>query len=218
MVEKNVIPNPVIRRLPKYLVHVQELRDDGVEWASSQDIADALGLTSSTVRQDLSHIDLTGISKKGYEIEQLEAVLRRVLGADIVHRTVIMGAGHLGRALAEHGAFATRGFEIVRLFDKDPSLQGQVFGDVMVEAPENLSELTSRESIDIGIIAVPSAAAQGVAEQLAAAGVRAILNLAYKHVRVPEGVKVVDARIMESLQELAYALGKNRPMSPGEGI
>lgn len=212
--EASPVPHPVIRRLPKYLVHVQELREDGVEWASSQQIADSLGLTSSTVRQDLSHLDLSGISKKGYETSQLEAVLRQVLGADIVHRVVIVGAGLLGRALAEHGAFAERGFEICGLFDKDPALFGTRIANVEVMPATRLPKVAASVRVDIGIIAVPSHAAQQVAEELVEAGVKALLNLAYKHVNVPPGVHVVDARIMESLQELAYMLGKNRVPGP----
>lgn len=206
----NTIPNPVIRRLPKYLVHVQELRDEGVEWASSQEIADALGLTSSTVRQDLSHVELSGISKKGYEIEQLLVVLRRVLGADIQHRVIIVGAGNLGRALAAHGALADRGFSIAGLLDRDPNLHGIQFGSVIVQPSESLKELTDEQEIDIGIIAVPASAAQAVADELVEAGISAILNLAYKHIKVPEHVKVLDARIMESLQVLAYSLASSR--------
>lgn len=215
MIHSDEMPQPVIRRLPKYLVHVQELREEGVEWASSQDIADALGLTSSTVRQDLSHMDMRGISKKGYETSQLEAVLRQILGADIMHHVVIIGAGHLGRALAEHGAFARRGFEICGLFDLDPNLIGNHYGNVQVMSMRALPEQAKKVKIDIGIIAVPSQAAQEVAEQLVAIGVRAILNLAYKHVKVPAGVTVVDARIMESLQELAYVLGKKSSAGGG---
>jgi len=210
MSDMEPVPHPVIRRLPKYLVHIQELREEGVEWASSQEIADALGLTSSTVRQDLSHMDLKGISKKGYETAQLEAVLRKVLGADVLHRVVIVGAGHLGRALAEHGAFAERGFDICGLFDQDPGLFGKKFGHAEVISVERLAELAEDVKVDIGIIAVPGHAAQEVAEALVDAGVKAILNLAYKHIHVPEDVTVVDARIMESLQELAYVLGTSR--------
>lgn len=206
--ESDQIPNPVIRRLPKYLVHVQELRDEGVEWASSQDIADALGLTSSTVRQDLSHMDLKGISKKGYEIIQLEAVLRQILGADVMHRMVIVGAGNLGRALAAHGDFGRRGFEICGLFDQDQKILGTKVGELEVKPMSELSRESERKRIAIGVIAVPTAAAQTVADQLVAAKVPAILNLAYKHIQVPEGVTVVDARLMESLQELAYVLGQ----------
>jgi len=206
--ESDQIPNPVIRRLPKYLVHVQELRDEGVEWASSQHIADALGLTSSTVRQDLSHMDLKGISKKGYEIIQLEAVLRQILGADMLHRMVIIGAGNLGRALAAHGDFGRRGFEICGLFDQDEAVIGNTVGALKVKPMSALSEESKIKRIDIGVIAVPTQAAQAVADQLVKAGVPAILNLAYRHIQVPEGVTVVDARLMESLQELAYVLGQ----------
>lgn len=206
--ETEKIPGPVIRRLPKYLVHVQELRDEVVEWASSQEIADALGLTSSTVRQDLSHMDLKGISKKGYQIIQLEAVLRQILGADKLHRMVIVGAGNLGRALAAHGDFGRRGFEICGLFDQDDTLVGTSVGSVEVKPMSELLVEAGRKRIDIGVIAVPTQAAQSVAEQLVQAGVPAILNLAYKHIQVPEGVTVVDARLMESLQELAYVLGQ----------
>lgn len=209
------IPHPVIRRLPKYLVHVQELREEGGEWASSQEIADALGLTSSTVRQDLSHMDLRGISKKGYETSQLEAVLRQILGADIMHHVVIIGAGHLGRALAEHGAFPRRGFEICGLFDRDEALIGKSFGNTEVMSIDDLATQAGKVKIDIGIIAVPSSAAQNVAERLVEVGVKAILNLAYKHIQVPPHVTVVDARIMESLQELAYALGKKSSAQGG---
>jgi len=138
--EADHIPTPVIRRLPKYLVHVQELRDEGVEWASSQDIADALGLTSSTVRQDLSHMELKGISKKGYEIVQLEAVLRQILGADMLHRMVIIGAGNLGRALAAHGDFGRRGFEICGLFDQEASVIGTAVGTLQVKPMSALPE------------------------------------------------------------------------------
>lgn len=215
MIHSDDMPQPVIRRLPKYLVHVQELREEGVEWASSQDIADALGLTSSTVRQDLSHMDMRGISKKGYETSQLEAMLRQILGADIMHHVVIIGAGHLGRALAEHGAFARRGFEICALFDLDPKLIGSHYGNVEVMSIKDLPQQAAKKNIDIGIIAVPSQAAQEVADQLVKVGVKAILNLAYKHVKAPAGVTVVDARIMESLQELTYVLGKKSEMLGG---
>jgi redox-sensing transcriptional repressor len=210
MIESETMPQPVIRRLPKYLVHVQELREEGVDWASSQEIADALGLTSSTVRQDLSHMDLRGVSKKGYETSQLEAVLRQILGADRMHRVFIIGAGNLGRALAEHGAFSRRGFEICGLFDVDSKLIGRSFGTARVMSMDSLLDQARQVRIDIGIIAVPSHAAQGVADCLVEAGVQAILNLAYKHVQAPPGVTVVDARIMESLQELAYSLGKSK--------
>ncbi|MDA3875048.1 MAG: redox-sensing transcriptional repressor Rex, partial [Kiritimatiellae bacterium] len=101
-----------------------------------------------------------------------------------------------------------RGFEICGLFDVDPNLIGRSVGTAKVMSMDSLLEQSKQVRIDIGIIAVPSQAAQAVADTLVKAGVRAILNLAYKHVQAPPEVAVVDARIMESLQELAYSLGK----------
>jgi redox-sensing transcriptional repressor len=71
-------------RLTRYLTFVQDLGARGVEWVSSRDIADGLGLTSSTVRQDISYVDFSGVSKKGYETAGLDRVLAGMLGADRV--------------------------------------------------------------------------------------------------------------------------------------
>ena len=205
-----MIPNPVIRRLPKYMVYVQERRREGVKWSSSLEIAEALDLTSSTVRQDLSHVDLKGISKRGYDTGEMEAVLRSVLGADLTHRVVIVGAGHLGAALAEHGELSEHGFEIAGIFDSDPRIGGVAIGRLKVKPMSRLKSVVTRTGVDIGLIAVPGAAAQEVADRMVEAGVQAILNLTYAHVTTPSGVTVVEARILQSLQELAYCVGRDR--------
>ena len=127
-----MIPNPVIKRLPKYLAYVKDLLKEGVQWASSHDIAEALGLTSSTVRQDLSHVDLTGISKKGYETQVLVRVLSEALGANLQHTVVIVGAGNLGCALAERGSLAEHNFKICGLFDNNPDLKGKQVGRLKI--------------------------------------------------------------------------------------
>ncbi len=111
------IPPSVVRRLTKYLTQVQSLIAKGSEWVSSRDLADGLGLTSSTVRQDLSHLDFSGISKKGYEVCKLQKVLKGVLGADQEWKTVVIGAGNLGNAIALHGELLRRGFVICAIFD-----------------------------------------------------------------------------------------------------
>ena len=106
------IPLSVIRRLPKYLTIAKQLRMEGVEWVSSDALADALDLTPSTVRQDVSHIEFQGISKRGYSTAGLETVLTHTLGADQESICVVIGAGNLGRALATHEEFARQGFKI----------------------------------------------------------------------------------------------------------
>lgn len=204
------IPTPVVRRLSKYLTRVQRLRKDGVEWVSSQELADGLGLTSSTVRQDLSHLEVSGISKRGYETVSLEGVLHRELGGDEGWKVVIVGAGNLGCALAMHGQFAKQGFDICGIFDSNARVIGKKVGRLVVQGMDALPSVVKKQDVDIGILAVPLEAAQDVADQLAAAGVQGLLNLAGAHIHVPRGVAVVDARILEDLQELSYILHTSR--------
>ncbi|HSN81436.1 MAG TPA: redox-sensing transcriptional repressor Rex [Polyangiales bacterium] len=204
--EESSLPEPVMRRLPRYLIDAQELKASGETWVSSVALAKALGLTSSTVRQDLSHLELEGVSKRGYEIEKLITAVTRKLGADKTYRVIIVGAGFLGSAIALHGDLARYGFEVAAVMDVDPKVIGTSVGGLQVQSMKALSRLVKQKHIDIGIIAVPAADAQGVAEQLTAAGITALLNLALVQLKVPEHVQVVEERIVVSLQELAYLM------------
>ena len=198
------IPVSVIRRLPRYLTQAQQLRQEGVEWVSSAILAEALGLTSSTVRQDLSYIDFKGISKRGYSSIGLETALARTLGVDRDVACVLIGAGNLGRALSMHEGFAKQGFKIVGVFDSSPTVIGRKIGRFVVQGMDELVGQVSREKVDIGIVSVPHDAAPQVADLLIRAGVRGLLNMTTAHLLVPETVSVVDVRILLSLRELAY--------------
>ena len=206
---ETVIPISVIRRLPKYLTVAKQLRAEGVEWVSSDALAEALALTSSTVRQDISHIDFQGISKKGYSTAGLETVLTHTLGADQESICIVIGAGNLGRALATHEEFARQGFRICEVFDNHPAVIGEKIGRFVVRDVNNLPEFVSRHKVEIGMIAVPHDAAQTVADRLIIAGIKGVLNLTTAHITVPAGVALVDARITASLRELAYILKVN---------
>jgi redox-sensing transcriptional repressor len=185
---------------------VREFRRRGQEWVSSHDLAQALDLTSSTVRQDLSHMDLSGISKRGYASETLERVLGHELAADSVHRVIIVGAGNLGCALAVHGELTRQGFEIGGIFDADPAVVKTKVGRHTVRPMSGLEKVVTSKKIDLAIIAVPAGAAQEVADRLVSAGVQGLLNLTYSHLRVPSSVSTMDVRILEGLQELAYLM------------
>ncbi len=200
------IPPAVVRRLPKYLAYAQELRRAGVPWVSSKMFGDALGLTSSTVRQDITHVDFEGTSKRGYSTAGLEAVLARTLGVDQKIAVVVVGAGNFGRALVLHDEFAKQGFVICGIFDSSPAVVGSRVGKLQVQPMSALTDVVCGRDVDIGIIAVPFAAAQQVADLLVLTGVRGILNLTTAHIMAPRKVAVVDARILLSLRELAYAV------------
>ncbi len=206
-------PYPVIKRLPRYLSHVVELKDQQVEWVSSGDLSRALGLTTSTVRQDLSHLALSGVSKRGYRRDQLEAVLRSELQTDRVHRVAIVGAGYLGTALALRGGLKNYGFDVCAIFDNNPEIIGTRVGPLTIRDMFSLTTVLQNLSVDMAILAVPPTAAQEVADLLVEAGVKGLMNLAYCAIRVPEDVVLIDVRILSSLQELAYVMRKNQRAS-----
>ncbi len=206
MATRKPLPQPVIQRLPRYLTHVLELRNSGIEWASSVILAEALGLTCSTVRQDLSHLDLVGVAKRGYDTVVLEGVLRKELGTDRRHRLVVVGAGHLGRALLLDRGMWQHGFEAAGIFDVNPRTVGTRVGRFAVRPMTALKSVVRSRSVQMGIISVPAEHAQDVADRLVESGVDGILNLAYVHVRTPQRVPVIDARLLARLQELAYAI------------
>ncbi len=200
------IPGSVVRRLPRYLTQAQHLRQEGVEWVSSLSLGETLGLTSSTVRQDLSHIDFQGVSKRGYSTAGLEAALARTLGVDRDISCVLVGAGNLGRALTLHDEFGRQGFKIVGVFDSAPVVVGKKVGRFTVQGMTDLAGVVREQKVEIGIISVPHEAAQPVADQLITAGVRGLLNLTTAHLLVPAEASVVDARVLASLRELAYGV------------
>jgi len=200
------IPPSVVRRLTRYLAILQELRSRRTPWVSSSELADWLGLTSSTVRQDLTHVNFRGISRKGYDVEGLAATLAKTLGADTTWSVAVVGAGNLGRALALHEEFARRGFHIKGVFDSDPAKIGRRIGSFRVMDALTLPRFVHEKKIDIGIIAVPSQAAQQVADLLIAGRIRGLLNLTQTHIIAPKKVPIVATRIVSSLQELAHLI------------
>jgi len=209
-IAEKILPEPVLRRLPRYLIYVRELADSGQKWVSSVNMSAALGLTSSTVRQDLSHLDLSGVSKRGYEINRLIDVLVQELGVTRSHRVLIAGAGYLGSALALHGSLVEHGFDVCAVMDVDPAIIGSEVGPLKVQPMASMQQVVDDLEIDIGIIAVPANEAQDVADEMVSTGLTALLNLALVHINAPSGVTVSDARIVVGLQELAYDLRTKR--------
>ena len=204
------VPAPVIRRWIEYLNQLKGFERNNREWVSSRELAKALSLTDATVRQDFLHLDFFGEAGRGYEVAGLKKALAHVLGLDTTTSTAIVGAGNLGRALAQHAEFSEMGFEIRGIFDVSTSVIGQRVGHLVVQDVQLLQDVVKEQGIEIGIIAVPASAARVVALALISAGVRALLNLTATHLNVPDYVTVVHARIVHSLEELSCAM-KMRP-------
>ena len=206
-VRNNGIPKSVISRFTGYLTVLQQLRDSGDEWVSSKDIAESLNLTSSTVRQDLSHINFSGISKRGYEIVGLEKEISDVLGLGSLWNVAVIGAGNLGCALARYSDFPESGFNIIGIFDNDKKKIDKKVGSLKVRDSGTLHLYVKEHKVAMAILAVPDSAAQDVAAMLGASGIKGILNFTSTHIAIPnDKVACVDARVVACLQELSHAI------------
>ena len=172
------IPEATVARLPVYLRALYALADRGIATVSSEELAAAAGVNSAKLRKDLSHLGSYGTRGVGYDVEYLVYQVSRELGLTQDWPVVIVGAGNLGRALANYGGFASRGFRIAALLDSDPAVVGSEIGRHVVRHSDDIEAVVARDGVSIGVIATPAAAAQGVCERLVAAGVTSILNFA----------------------------------------
>jgi redox-sensing transcriptional repressor len=198
------IPDATVARLPRYHRALLELSHAQKSNVSSDELAELSGFNAAKVRKDLSYLGTYGTRGVGYDVDNLRRQIGRELGLTESWPVVIVGIGNLGRALATYSGFATRGFRIAALLDADPSKTGSDLGGLAIRPSHELAEIVVREAVAIGIIATPGAAAQDVADQLVAAGVRSILNFSPAVLTVPEGVAVRGVDLAVELQVLSY--------------
>ena len=166
------IPEATIARLPVYLRVLYSCAEQGIATVSSEELAAAAGVNSAKLRKDLSHLGSYGTRGVGYDVDYLVYQVSRELGLTQDWPVAIVGAGNLGRALANYGGFASRGFRIAAVLDVDPEVIGtEVADDLVVVNAEAIEEVVARHGVSIGVIATPAASAQDVCDRLVASGV-----------------------------------------------
>ena len=203
------ISKATIGRLPAYHRYLTEKKAEGEKAVSSTAIAEELHLNAVQVRKDLAAISsAAGKPKLGFDVEELIADIDRFLGYDNVSDAVLVGAGGLGSALVGYDGVKNYGLHIVAAFDCDPARIGKTIGGVRVYDVKELRHLVLRLNVRIGIIAVPKEAAQAVADELAAGGVRAIWNFAPVHLSLPENIAVKNEDMAASLAILSQRLAE----------
>lgn len=208
MAQERNIPRPTIERLPQYLYCLERLRENGVEVASSQRLGQAMGLKGVQIRKDLAYFGEFGQRGVGYNVESLIQHISAILGIGKEQRIAVVGAGHIGSALANYEGFRSKGFRIVAVFDNDPEKIGAEIGGQQVLPMEELERVIREEGAAIGIVAVPAQHAQEVAERLVSAGVRAIWNFAPVSLHLPKHVHVYQQNLSVGLLSLSFYLNR----------
>ena len=200
------ISESTVRRLSLYLRFLEQAAAQGQATISSGELARRGGTTSAQVRKDLSSFGSFGKRGLGYAVPELGSHVREILGLGRTYRVVLVGAGKIGRALVQYEGFRDRGFEIGAIYDKDPDKVGTRWSGLTVRDVADLSSDLTQQPADIAIITTSPEAAQSVVNQIAQAGIHAILNFAPVPIDAPMGVTVKHVNMALELETLSYAL------------
>lgn len=204
------VASSTIRRLSLYLQYLDECEREGQMTVSSRALAERGGATPAQVRKDLSFFGSFGKRGIGYPTAELARRIRDILGLGRHYRVVLIGAGRIGAALANYPGFEARGFEITAIYDADPAKVGATLDGQTVRSSDQLEADLAAQPADIAVIGTPAAAAQGIADRLVKAGVRALLNFAPVSLVVPPSVTVANVNMALELEALTFALARGR--------
>ena len=194
----------VAARLSRYLQVLTQAKKMGKETISSQELADYTHVNSTQIRRDLSGFGKFGKRGVGYNVDSLVSQIRKILHTTGKHNLALFGAGHLGQAIAGSDIFADHGFRVVAVFDTDPEKIGKPVSDALPVRPyDDLERVVLEEEVVVGVLAVPTEAAQKVADDLVEAGVRIIFNYSEALLQVPPEVTV---HTSSPAVDLLYAL------------
>ena len=202
--EQKEISQAVIGRLPRYFRYLGELKDEGIERISSQELSDIMKVTASQIRQDFNNFGGFGQQGYGYTVEYLYQEIGKILGLDKTHHLIIIGAGNLGQALANYMNFERRGFLFKGIFDNNPALFGKKIRNLEVKPMDELEQFVRENNIDIAVLTIPKNSAIQVAERLAANGIKGIWNFAHVDLNVPQEIQVENVHLSDSLMKLTY--------------
>ena len=202
------ISKAVIERLPRYYRYLGELLDGGVERISSGELSKLMHVTASQIRQDLNNFGGFGQQGYGYNVRFLRDEIGKILGLDKKHRMIIIGSGHLGKAIANYDNFNRGSFQIVGLFDIREELIGTKVRQQEIRRIQDLPDFLQKNEVDIAALTLPKKNAKEVARVLVDNGIRSIWNFAYTDLQLglPDGVLVENVHLSDSLMQLTYRL------------
>jgi redox-sensing transcriptional repressor len=206
--ELNNIPDIIISRLPVYYQHLKNLQNSSKKYISSEELAELTGFSSSLIRKDLSCFGTFGRKSYGYDIYCLFQQISIIMGFNYKKKVIIIGAGHLGQALAYNKGYTERGYKLVAIFDKNPKLIDLVINDIEIQSINNLENFMEENKIDVAALTVPGAAAQKITDRLVAAGIKAIWDFTEVPLKAPDDILLEEQLINEGLCKLSVKMNQ----------
>ena len=201
----NGISELVINRMPRYYRFLGELIAQGITRISSRELSERMGLTASQIRQDLNCFGGFGQQGYGYNIQQLYEEIGMILGLDRPKKTVLIGAGNLGRAIAAHMSFESKGFKLIGIFDKKESLKGQLIKGLPIRHIDDLDDFCKENLPTCAILCIPKSGAEELCDTLIALGIKGIWNFSHCDIALKyPGIVVENVHLGDSLMKFSY--------------
>lgn len=204
------ISNSVIKRLPRYYRFLGDLKNSGVSRISSRELAETMGLTASQIRQDFNCFGGFGQQGYGYNVELLRIEIGKILGLDAPATAILIGVGNLGRAVAQHINFESKGFQLIGMFDRKESLVGQIVRNMPIRSTSTLDEFCKENRPEVAILCIPKEDTKDIAAQLINLGVKGFWNFSHFDLSHDNpDIAVENMHFGDSLMTLSYRL-KNK--------
>lgn len=204
------ISNSVIRRLPRYYRFLGELEDQQISKISSRELSERMHLTASQIRQDLNCFGGFGQQGYGYNVSELRKEIGRILGVDKHRKTILIGAGNLGTALAVHINFEKSGCSLIGIFDSNKKIVGNPLGKLTITDIDDLEKFCRENKPEVAVLCIPKSVTKEIVDRLTELGVRSFWNFSHYDINVEhKNIIVENVHLGDSLLTLSYGANNN---------
>lgn len=204
------ISNSVIRRLPRYYRFLGELEDQQISKISSRELSESMHLTASQIRQDLNCFGGFGQQGYGYNVSELRKEIGRILGVDKHRKTILIGAGNLGTALAVHINFEKSGCSLIGIFDSNKKIVGNPLGKLTITDIDDLEKFCRENKPEVAVLCIPKSVTKEIVDRLTELGVRSFWNFSHYDINVEhKNIIVENVHLGDSLLTLSYGVNNN---------
>ena len=204
------ISNSVIRRLPRYYRFLGELEDQQISKISSRELSERMHLTASQIRQDLNCFGGFGQQGYGYNVSELRKEIGRILGVDKHRKTILIGAGNIGTALAVHINFEKSGCSLIGIFDSNKKIVGNPLGKLTITDIDNLEKFCRENKPEVAVLCIPKSVTKEIVDRLTELGVRSFWNFSHYDINVEhKNIIVENVHLGDSLLTLSYGVNNN---------
>ncbi len=205
MAGKDEISISVIKRLPRYYRFLQSLKENGIVRISSKELAARMGLTASQIRHDFNCFGGFGQQGYGYNVPELHAKIGEILCVNNEIKTILIGAGNLGKAVTNKIFSKKTGFKLIGIFDKNEALCGNMIKGIPVRNINYIENFCIDNSPVCAVTCIPSNDMGELTDLLVKVGIKSFLNFSTFDIAMAHpDVLVENVHLTDSLLTLGY--------------